>query len=82
MIDHLGGWALKSIGQGYGDEYDLELLVKRLGAVERSPHYALLLNAEPLISHIDNNISHPHSHPKTFFAIPHSTAPPWPPLVP
>ena len=27
----------------------------RLGAVELSPHYALLLNAEPLISHIDDN---------------------------
>ena len=27
----------------------------RLGAVERSPHYALLLNAESLISHIDDN---------------------------
>ena len=26
----------------------------RLGAVELSPHYALLLNAEPLISHIDD----------------------------
>jgi integrase len=28
MIDQLGGWALKSVGQGYGDGYDLELLVK------------------------------------------------------
>ena len=27
----------------------------RLGVVERSPHYAPLLNAEPLISHIDDN---------------------------
>ena len=25
-----------------------------LGAVERSPHYALQLNAEPLTSHIDD----------------------------
>ena len=24
MIDQLGGWALKSVGQGYGDGYDLE----------------------------------------------------------
>jgi integrase len=31
MIDQLGGWALKSVGQGYGDGYDLELLVKYLG---------------------------------------------------
>ena len=30
MIDQLGGWALKSVGQGYGDGYDLELLVKYL----------------------------------------------------
>ena len=28
MIDQLGGWALKSVGQGYGDGYDLELLVR------------------------------------------------------
>ena len=30
MIDQLGGWALKSVGQGYGDGYDLELLIKYL----------------------------------------------------
>ncbi len=30
MIDQLGGWALKSVGQGYGDGYDLALLVKYL----------------------------------------------------
>ena len=30
MIDQLGGWALKSVGQGYGDGYNLELLVKYL----------------------------------------------------
>jgi integrase len=37
MIDQLGGWALKSVGQGYGDGYDLELLVKYLGrlAIDR-----------------------------------------------
>jgi len=28
VIDQLGGWALKAVGQGYGDGYDLELLVK------------------------------------------------------
>ena len=30
MIDQLGGWALKSVGQGYGDGYDLEFLVRYL----------------------------------------------------
>ena len=30
MIDQLGGWALKSVGQGYGDGYELELLVRYL----------------------------------------------------
>jgi hypothetical protein len=30
MIDQLGGWSLKSVGQSYGDGYDLELLVKYL----------------------------------------------------
>jgi len=34
MIDQLGGWALKSVGQGYGDGYDLELLVKYLRRLE------------------------------------------------
>ena len=26
MIDQLGGWTLRSIGQGYGDGYSLELM--------------------------------------------------------
>jgi hypothetical protein len=30
MIDQLGGWTLKSVGQGYGDGYDLKLLIKYL----------------------------------------------------
>jgi integrase len=30
MIDQLGGWSLKSVGQGYGDGYDLELLISCL----------------------------------------------------
>jgi len=30
MIDPLGGWTLKSVEQGYGDGYELELLVKYL----------------------------------------------------
>ena len=33
MIDQLGGWALKSVGQGYGDGYDLALLVKYLSTI-------------------------------------------------
>ena len=33
MIDQLGGWALKSVGQGYGDGYDLKLLVKYLANI-------------------------------------------------
>jgi integrase len=36
MIDQLGGWALKSVGQGYGDGYDLELLVKYLRRLTNS----------------------------------------------
>ena len=35
MIDRLGGWSLKSVGQGYGDGYRLEqmhLTMKMLGA--------------------------------------------------
>jgi len=34
MIDQLGGWSLKSVGQGYGDGYDLELLVKYLTKIK------------------------------------------------
>jgi hypothetical protein len=30
MIDQLGGWTLKSVGQRYGDGYELALLVKYL----------------------------------------------------
>jgi integrase len=30
MIDQLGGWSLKSVGQCYGDGYDLELLISCL----------------------------------------------------
>ena len=26
MIDQLGGWSLRSVGQGYGDGYPLDLL--------------------------------------------------------
>ena len=26
MIDQLGGWSLRSVGQGYGDGYPLNLL--------------------------------------------------------
>ncbi len=34
MIDQLGGWVLKSVGQGDGDGYDLELLTKFLYRIE------------------------------------------------
>ena len=36
MIDQLGGWALKSVGQGYGDGYDLELMVKHLNKLSNA----------------------------------------------
>ena len=26
MIDQLGGWAMKSVGQSYGDGYELKML--------------------------------------------------------
>ena len=35
MVDRLGGWSLKTVGQGYGDGYQLEqmhLTMKMLGA--------------------------------------------------
>ena len=40
IIDQLGGWALKSIGQDYGDGYNLELMVKHLNKLigRDSPH--------------------------------------------
>lgn len=35
MIDQLGGWALKSVGQGYGDGYPIELMSRTMGSVSR-----------------------------------------------
>jgi len=34
MIDQLGGWSLKSVGQGYGDGYELKLSVKYISRIE------------------------------------------------
>ena len=28
VIDQLGGWSLKTVGQGYGDGYKVEILTK------------------------------------------------------
>ena len=28
IIDQLGGWSLKSVGQGYGSSFELEVLIK------------------------------------------------------
>ena len=28
LIDQLGGWSIKTIGQGYGDGYNLKILSK------------------------------------------------------
>jgi integrase len=33
MIDQLGGWTLRSVGQGYGDGYDLALLQKYMSDI-------------------------------------------------
>jgi len=30
MIDQLGGWSLQSVGQGYGDGYDLKQVHKMM----------------------------------------------------
>ena len=37
MLDQLGGWSLQSVGQGYGDGYDLVSLVRTLEAIVTSP---------------------------------------------
>ena len=37
MIDQLGGWSLQSVGQGYGDGYDLVSLVRTLETIVTSP---------------------------------------------
>ena len=34
MIDQLGGWTLKSVGQGYGDGYELDVLIKYIGQLK------------------------------------------------
>ena len=35
MIDQLGGWALKSVGQGYGDGYPIEVMSRTMGSISR-----------------------------------------------
>jgi hypothetical protein len=42
MIDQAGGWALKSVGQGYGDGYDLELLFKYLNKLSNAQPHPLI----------------------------------------
>ena len=37
MLDQLGGWSLQSVGQGYGDGYDLVSLVRTLETIVTSP---------------------------------------------
>ena len=33
IIDQLGGWSLRSIGQGYGKGYDINVLLKWIRAI-------------------------------------------------
>ena len=33
MIDQLGGWSLRTVGQGYGDGYPLDLLLRWMGKI-------------------------------------------------
>jgi len=35
MIDQLGGWALKSVGQGYGDGYDIKSMEVKLSGISK-----------------------------------------------
>jgi len=34
MIDQLGGWCRQSVGQGYGDGYDINILKSILATIE------------------------------------------------
>jgi len=36
MIDQLGGWSLKSVGQGYGDGYSSDLTSRYLQKISNS----------------------------------------------
>jgi hypothetical protein len=33
IIDQLGGWSLKTVGQGYGDGYKLDVMTKWLNKI-------------------------------------------------
>jgi len=41
MIDQLGGWSLRSVGQGYGDGYPLQNLEQWMRKIETFSHDAL-----------------------------------------
>ena len=36
MIDQLGGWSLQTVGQGYGDGYDLVSLMQVMSQLQRN----------------------------------------------
>jgi len=36
LIDRLGGWSIKSVGQGYGDGYTIDILQKHMLKIENS----------------------------------------------
>ena len=36
MIDQLGGWSLQSVGQGYGDGYDLVSLIQVMSQLQHN----------------------------------------------
>ena len=49
MIDQLGGWNLRSVGQGYGDGYSLKAICKSYEALQ-------LLNSELVFSHCNKRV--------------------------
>jgi len=35
LIDQLGGWSMRTVGQGYGDGYSLDILMKYMKKLEQ-----------------------------------------------
>jgi len=35
LIDQLGGWSMRTVGQGYGDGYSLHMLMKYMQKLEQ-----------------------------------------------
>ena len=50
ILDQLGGWSLRSIGEGYGRGYNLDVLHKWLIKIDSKPSYLYLHVAKTIFN--------------------------------